>query len=166
MRTVFILTGLVAVLATPAAAQSRQTEASVTIERSVGVSVLARMTFKASAADPAPMSTPASAVMPPPEETALSSNRGLPADTPAVIQVSGDPGRAYRINLPRTISEPSSNATIAGFTVWSRNSGDITTTLSAHMDETGRDTLRVTGFLSAAAFTDVSAAVPITVNYE
>ncbi|CAN5127429.1 hypothetical protein BH09PSE1_BH09PSE1_26600 [soil metagenome] len=162
MKTLFVLAGVTAALATPVLAQTRQTEATITVERSVGVSEVSRMIFNATSTT----DTSASASMTSPEETTLSRARGMAADAPAVIQISGDPGRAYRVNLPPSISDPQTNATITGFTVWSRNSGDITESLSARMDETGRDTLRVTGFLSAVAFSDVSAAVPITVNYE
>ena len=130
----------------------------MTVERSVGVSELSRMVFTAS--------TASAETAPLPEQTVLSPTKAATADEPAVIQVSGDPGRAYRISLPDTIEDPATNATITGFTVWSRNSGDITTTLSARMDDEGRDTLRVTGVMRAVAFIDISAAVPITVNYE
>ncbi len=163
MKTLVVLMGFAA-LAAPAAAQTRQASAAVTVERAVGVSQISRMIFNATATEDATITSAATA--PSPEETTLVSSRAMAADAPAVIRISGDPGRAYRINLPRSISDPDTNATITDFSVWSDNSGDITETLSARMDQTGRDTLRVSGVLSVVAISDVSAAVPITVNYE
>ncbi|CAN5346774.1 hypothetical protein BH10PSE1_BH10PSE1_21070 [soil metagenome] len=162
IRAVVPLPGLLIALfvAAPAMAQTRQTEASVTVERSVGVSEVSRMIFNATATTEQGVSAP------PPEQTALSTAGGSAASAPAVIRITGDPGRAYRVNLPQSIADPLTNATITSLTVWSENSGDITTSLTARMDEEGRDTLRVTGFLSSVAFTDVNAAVPIVVNYE
>lgn len=148
--------------ASPVLAQTQRAQGTLTVERAVGVSEISRMVFNASAT----ASESASGEMAPPEQTTLSAATRLSADAPAVIRVSGDPGRSYRVNLPRSIEDPKTNATISGFSVWSHNSGDITESLTARMDETGRDTLRVSGFLSRLAFTDVTAAVPIVVNYE
>lgn len=138
-----------------AQAQTRQTESSIRIERSVGVTTMARMAFAAD--DGAP---------PRPGETSVSETGGTTASAPAVIQVTGDPGRTYRINLPASLSAPMTNATISQFRVWSQNTGDISNTLTSHMDDRGQDTLRVTGVLSTVSFEDVTAAMPITVNYE
>ncbi|WP_395652287.1 hypothetical protein [Brevundimonas sp.] len=164
MKTLLMLVGLTTGLATPTLAQTRQAEATVTIERSVGVSEISRMVFNASSTQQTATATATAA--PPPEQTSLMDQRGTASDAPAVIRISGDPGRAYRVNLPGSIAAPQTNATITGFSVWSQNSGDITSSLTARMDGSGRDTLHVTGFLSSVAFTNVTAAVPIVVNYE
>jgi hypothetical protein len=139
-------------------AQTRQTESSISIERSVGVTTVARMAFAAAEAGEQPPPRPGEANAPRPRSTSSSA--------PAVIQVTGDPGRAYRINLPTSLSAPMGNATISQFHVWSQNAGDISETLTSHMDDQGQDTLRVTGVLSTVSFEDITAAMPVTVNYE
>lgn len=160
-RLLLAVAGLM--ICSPANAQTRQSDAAITVEQSVGVSEISRMVFNSTTTT---TTTTTGASAPPPEEAVLGSTRTMMADEPAVIQISGDPGRAYRIYLPQSISDPDSNATITGFTVWSRNSGDITETLSGKMDHTGHDTLRVAGVISAVTFSEVRAAVPVTVNYE
>ena len=157
-----VLAGLVATLAAPGWSQTRRAEATIRVESTVGVSEISRMVFSGSGtAEPTTVDAVQAS-----RQTRLVERSGQPANAPAVIRVSGDPGRVYRINLPRTIQDPQTNTTISGFSVWSENSGDITETLSARMDEHGSDTLQVTGFRSSVAFSDVTAAVPIAVNYE
>lgn len=144
--------------AAPTRAQVRETAAaSVRVENAVGVTVLARMAFaRVNSSDEPPR----------PGEATVTGATGSTASAPAVIRVTGDPGRTYRVNLPRSFSAPTGQATISQFRVWSQNSGDISETLTAHMDLQGQDTLRVTGVLSAVTFVDVTAAMPVTVNYE
>lgn len=155
MRALFLAIFALSFHCLDAQAQTRQTESSIRIERSVGVTTMARMAFAADDGKP-----------PRPGEASVSEARGTTSSAPAVIQVTGDPGRTYRINLPTSLSAPMTNATISQFRVWSQNSGDISDTLTSHMDRAGRDTLRVTGVLSTVTFEDVTAAMPITVNYE
>jgi hypothetical protein len=112
----------------PSQAQSQQTESSIRIERSVGVTTMARMAFAADDGQPRP------------GETSLAGQRESMSSAPAVIKVTGDPGRAYRINLPASLRAPMSNATITRFHVWSANAGDISETLTSHMDREGQDT--------------------------
>lgn len=156
MRAIRLALAALIVSAGTASAQTRQAEASVQIERSVGVTTLARMVF-AAVGDGAP---------PRPGEGSVTEARPGTSSAPAVIRVTGDPGRTYRVNLPVSLTAPLSNAVISGFRVWSENSGDISETMTAQMDAFGRDTLRVAGVLSKVSFVDVAAAMPITVNYE
>lgn len=136
-------------------AQSRETDSTIRIERSVGVTTMARMAFAADTRD-----------TPRPGEASVAGTSQTTASAPAVIQITGDPGRIYRINLPASLGMPMTNATISQFHVWSRNAGDISDTLTSHMDQRGQDTLRVTGVLSTVTFEDITAAMPITINYE
>ncbi len=91
------------------------------------------------------------------------------AATEAIIEVTGDPGRVYRVRLPDMIEAGTEGATIDSFTLRSDNSGDISETLTARMDAHGFDRLHVGGQLRRTAglvITEVSAAVPLSIDYE
>lgn len=132
-----------------AAAQSRLADSTIVIERALTLSSVRPLTFARS-----------------------SANGGAPHSAgfeEAVIQVTGDPGRLYRVRLPETIATSTPGTTIDGFTIWSDSSGDISRTLSGRIDATGRDRLRIGGSLrhsSGIILTDVTAAIPVSVDYE
>lgn len=138
-----------ATLAGHVQAQSRNAVAALTIERPLQVSTVRPLTFGPSQVDgsiPAPT-----------------------GPTEAVIQVTGDPGRIYRVRLPMAIATGVPGATIGDFTIWSDTSGDISQTLTAKMDQTGQDRLHIGGSLSRSGtlvLTEVAAAVPVSVDYE
>ena len=102
----------------------------------------------------------------------VSSRTGATATaraSEAVIRVTGDPGRVYRVTLPESIVAQPGDLTVDRFTIVSDNSGDITASLTARMDSMGRDRLHITGRLRDAAgltLSDVTAAVPVGVDYE
>lgn len=111
-----------------AAAQAAAT-GSVTIRQAVAVSSQRPMRFQAQE-----------------QQTSLGvSTEGGQADAPAVIQVTGDPDRAYRIRLPQTVG--ADGAVIEGLKVSSLTSGDITGLGVARMDAEGRDLLSISGRL-------------------
>lgn len=138
-----------ATLAGQAQAQSRSAVAALTIERPLQVSTVRPLTFGPSQGD---------------GSIASPTN-----PTEAVIQVTGDPGRVYRVRLPTTIATGVSGATIEGFTIRSDNSGDIAQTLTARMDGVGQDRLHIGGSLRRSGtliLTEVTAAIPLSVDYE
>lgn len=89
------------------------------------------------------------------------------ADAPALIQIGGDPGRFYRIRLPRLL-DTGETAIVEDLTIWSTNAGDISDTRVARMDHQGRDMLRVTGRLKVASDgrSMPIAALPLSIDYE
>lgn len=132
-----------------AAAQSRLADSTIVIERALTLSAVRPLTFARSS----------------PNGGALHS-AGFEE---AVIQVTGDPGRLYRVRLPETIATSTPGTIIDGFTVWSDSSGDISRSLSGRIDATGRDRLRIGGSLrhsNGIILTDVTAAIPVSVDYE
>jgi len=132
-----------------ALAQSRIADGAVTIERALTISTVRALSFGR-----------------------VSANGGtIPASgsTDAIIQVTGDPGRQYRVRLPAAISTSTPGISIDSFTIWSDNSGDISNTLTARMDGSGQDRLRIGGSLrrsSTLVITDVTTAIPLSVDYE
>lgn len=87
----------------------------------------------------------------------------------AIIEVTGDPGRVYRIHLPDSVAAGPDGAVVEDFTLRSENSGDISHTLIARMDVRGFDRLYVGGRLrhsGGLSFTDINAAIPLTIDYE
>lgn len=135
----------------PAEAQSRRARATsaITIERALTVSGVRPMSFRETGG----------------EIGALS----LGGATEAIIEITGDPGRVYRVRLPDMIPTASEGATIDSFTLRSDNSGDISETLTARMDAQGFDRLHVGGQLRRTpglVVTEVSAAIPLSIDYE
>ncbi len=140
-------------VAAPAFAQIAEippsANASLTIERSLTIAAVQPMSFN-------PVSTSTGVV--------VTTQSGT-----AIIRVSGDPGRVYRVNLPAEIVASPGDRPVDVLTVISDNSGDITSNLTARMNAEGSDRLQITGLLSqpsGIALTNVSAAVPIGVDYE
>ncbi len=130
-------------------AQSRLVESAVTVERALTISTVRSLSFGRIPANGATI--PAS------------------GSTDAIIQVTGDPGRQYRVRLPAAIMTSTPGVTVDSFTIWSDNSGDIANTLTARMDGSGQDRLRIGGSLrrsSALVITDVTTAIPLSVDYE
>jgi hypothetical protein len=93
----------------------------------------------------------------------------LTPGSPAVIEISGDPGRLYRIRLPDFIATDG-GAVIENLTVVSEMSGDVSRTLIARMNAEGHDRLFIGGKLrrpKALAERDRTVAViPVQVDYE
>ncbi|WGM31853.1 DUF4402 domain-containing protein [Brevundimonas sp. NIBR11] len=145
-----IVLGLCA-LAGPSLAQTqtRPATGSIVIERALTVSGVRPMTFKESGR----------------EIDAVSGSE----ISEAIIEVTGDPGRVYRVRLPAAIEADGLGSTIDSFTLRSDNSGDISETLTARMDAHGFDRLHVGGQLRRTpglVITEVSAAIPLSIDYE
>lgn len=147
--------GLILAMAGPALAQSRRAEATgaIQVERALTLSNVQSMTFAAN-------------------RRTASNDPAANADTsdvPAVIDITGDPGRVYRIQLPSTIDTELSEGVISGFQVWSETVGDVTRTMTGRLNAEGHDRLRISGVLTTARgmiITDVQTAVPVNIDYE
>lgn len=90
-------------------------------------------------------------------------------DAPAVIQVTGDAGQAYRVRVPRFVPSAQDATVVEGISVWSANAGDVSDTGMARMDAEGRDTLRVVGRLSLLGMEGAAngvTALPLSIDYE
>ncbi len=101
--------------------------------------------------------------------TSLSVTASGLADAPAMIQISGDPGRIYRIRVPRIVTATGDTALIEDLRVLSQNSGDISETRVGRLDGEGQDLLRITGqlrILRSSDGTDTVAALPLSIDYE
>ena len=155
MRPLIPLTLLALLIAAPAMAQTRVGTGSIQVERALTLSNVQSMSFVATRRNIAGSSMV--------EEPAAAST------APAVIDITGDPGRIYKIQLPETVSAEVADTVIDGFQVWSETMGDVTTTMSGRLNSEGRDRLLISGVLNAASgmiITNVSAAVPVSIDYE
>ncbi|WP_395945796.1 hypothetical protein [Brevundimonas sp.] len=152
MPRVLIFGIVLASLGLAGAPVSAQTaDASLTVQRSLSV-VTVRPILLAS----------------PGRGTTLSLRALVDRDAPAEIQVTGDPGRVYRIRVPRTLVSSDGRALVEDLRIWSVNAGDVSTTRVSHMDLQGRDLLRVTGQLRLEGSEAVLEAVslPLSIDYE
>lgn len=97
----------------------------------------------------------------------LSLSADIQPNAPAVIRVTGDPGRVYRIRVPRTLTSSEGVALVEDLQIWSENTGDVSVTRTSHMDLDGRDMLRVSCRLRPANGASESvAALPLSIDYE
>lgn len=97
----------------------------------------------------------------------LSLSADIQPNAPAVIRVTGDPGRVYRIRVPRTLTSSEGVALVEDLQIWSANTGDVSVTRTSHMDLDGRDMLRISGRLRPANGASESvAALPLSIDYE
>lgn len=136
-----IIAGTIAVCATGAQAQSAEGGAALQVHRSLSVATLSPMRLDRDS-----------------DAAALVAQNGVTADSAAVIRLSGDAGRAYRIRLPRR-----NQADWRELSIWSANDGDISDGLSGRLDAEGQDTLRITGRTSQHAG---MAVLPVSIDYD
>lgn len=150
-RTVSILIlSLAAALAGAAPAFTQTADSSLTVQRSLSVATV-RATQVAS----------------PGQGATLSLRALVDPDAPAEVQVTGDPGRVYRIRIPTSLMAADGQTIIDDLKIWSANSGDVSTTRVAHMDLQGRDLLRITGRLRLADGAILDAvSLPLSIDYE
>ena len=156
MKTFVPLILILAVFAaSPSLAQTRTATGAIQIERALTMTSVQPMTFVA-----APRNLQGA-------NGANGSEDGA-ASAPAIIDITGDPGRIYRIRLPPSI-DAQGGGLIDGFRVWSETAGDVSRTLAGRLNDQGTDRLHITGALthvSTLAFSDLRAAVPVRVDYE
>jgi hypothetical protein len=88
-------------------------------------------------------------------------------ETPAVRNITGEPGRAYRVTVSPALASPGGLA-VDDFRIWSANSGDITAR-SGMLGPSGTDTIRIgaTLWVPRGTKNDVYTALPtINIAYE
>jgi len=149
-------------LSGPVLAQSRRSNATgaIQVERALTLSNVQSMSFVATRRNVDGAAAPNGTAADP---------TGDASDTPAVIDITGDPGRVYRIQLPTTIDTQLSEGVISGFQVWSETVGDVSKTMTGRLNADGHDRLRISGVLTTAhgmIITDVQTAVPVNIDYE
>lgn len=145
-----LLAGLIVVAPAVAAAQSETGAATLTVQRGLSIATVSPMRLQPS--EPG---------------VALSVSGSNLVDAPAMIQISGDPGRVYRIRLPQDDADQGV-AVIQDLKIWSATSGDISETRVARLDLLGHDMLRVSGRLRVRLDDegDPIAALPLSIDYE
>lgn len=145
-----LLTVLIAGLPVAAVAQSQNGSGTLTVQRGLSIATVSPMRLQ-------------------PNETnvALSVSGTNLVDAPAMIQISGDPRRIYRIRLPQDDGDQDV-AVIEDLKIWSATSGDISETRVARLDLQGHDLLRVSGRLRVRldGATEPMAALPLSIDYE
>jgi hypothetical protein len=90
-------------------------------------------------------------------------------ETPAIRNISGEAGRAYRVSIPASVVSTQGGYLVAAFTLWTTSKGDITTTRLGQLSASGQDTLRLGATISfpKGSKQDIyTANVPITISYE
>lgn len=90
-------------------------------------------------------------------------------ETPAIRTITGQPGAVYRVTTPVSSTATPGGLTVNTFTVWSANSGNISTTRLGQLNAQGVDTIRVGATLQVPVKTKndtYSANVPITISYD
>ena len=141
-----MIAATVSFLSRPVMAQSREGSSALTIERPLTIVAVRAMTFGR-----------------------VASSVTASASGESIVQVTGDPGRIFRVGLPDTINADDAGSEIGDFTIWSDNAGEISRTLTAYMDSDGIDRLHVAGVLrrvSGLVVTDVIATIPLRIDYE
>jgi hypothetical protein len=95
---------------------------------------------------------------------------GETAPSPAIYHIRGDALSAYVVNLPSADPlESPDGCKISNFTLWSANSGTITTSGVGHLNAAGNDTLRVGATITvpkSGASTSYDPVVSITISYQ
>jgi hypothetical protein len=141
---------LVLATPTPGLAQSATGGGVITIERSLSMATVRPMRLEAAT-----------------EDIGLTLTTSNLVDAPAMIQITGDPGRVYRIRLPEAPGDDSV-ALVEDLRIWSVNDGDISDTRVARLDVDGKDLLRISGEfrLRVGEEGEPIAALPLSIDYE
>jgi len=146
--------------ASPAVAQVADRTGSIVIERSVSVGNFAPIVpwrSPSSISGGAPLSNapaPAPSAAPGPAPAAGGC---------AVVQITGDPGRLYRISVAAPVSTDPNAPPPAVLTIWSDTSGDISESQTGQLDANGQDTLRISAIATACP-DDPDDEPPILLN--
>lgn len=98
-------------------------------------------------------------------DATLSLSADVQPDAAAVIRVSGDPGRVYRIRMPQALTARDGAALVEDLRIWSDNAGDVSESRASRMDDQGRDLLRISGQVRSLR-SDGLASLPLSIDYE
>ena len=152
MKSLISISVAVALISLPglACAQSTTGGATLSVQRGLSISTVSPMRIQSTE-----------------REAGLSVTGSELVDAPAMIQITGDPGRVYRIRLPQT-SGADGLAVIEDLEIWSANAGDISEVRVARLDMSGQDLLRVSGRLRLQLGGDGEpiTALPLSIDYE
>lgn len=164
--------GAVVLTATTAYAAQRTIAGTATIIRSMSVSTTAQMSFgklQYNGAGPA-VATLVLRAAPPTARTSadvqLLPNGG---ETPAIRVITGEPGRIYRVTPPASATAAPGGLPVTAFTLWSANSGDITSSRLGQLNAQGQDTIRIGASLMVPRGTKndtFTANTPVTITYD
>lgn len=89
--------------------------------------------------------------------------------SPLVREITGEPRRSYRISVPPSVTTTSGSLLVNSFTLWSRNSRDISSSRTGVLDSSGKDKLYLGGQVTVPKGTrsgNYWARVPVTISYE
>jgi len=164
--------GAVALTATTAYAAQRTIAGTATIIRSMSVSTTAQMSFgklQYNGAGPAVAAVVLRAA--PPTARTSTDVQLLPngGETPAIRVITGEPGRIYRVTPPASATAAPGGLSVTAFTLWSTNSGDITSSRLGQLNAQGRDTIRIGASLMVPRGTKndtFTANTPVTITYD
>lgn len=90
-------------------------------------------------------------------------------ETPLIKTINGVPGAVYRISYPNFAVTVQGGYPVTAFTLWSANSGTITTSRLSQLSAAGSDTIRIGATLTlpkGAKQDTFTVAVPVTIFYE
>lgn len=144
--------------------------ATITILRPTSTSLMAGMSFgRIRSAYARLRSGTVTIVSAPPSTLAFAGaeRAGGSEPSPAVYSIKGDKNRAYTVSFPSSsVASLPGGYRVSNFTLWSANSGAITSGGIGHLSAMGTDTLRVGATLTVPAGlrpTSITAVVPITI---
>lgn len=168
------MTGLASLLAAAAlqAAGAASASASAVIVTPLRITNVAELSFGRLQYNGGGRAPPVGAVVvaaQPPAARTSAEVQLLPngGEGPAIRTITGDPRRAFRVTVLPTTSTPG-GLTVDNFTVWSANSGNITSRAGV-LDDAGADTLRIGATLKAPVGTKpgvYTARPTINIAYE
>jgi hypothetical protein len=164
--------GAAALTATTAYAAQRTIAGTATVLRSMSVSTIAQMSFgklQYNGAGPAVAALVLRAV--PPMARTSTDVQLLPngGETPAIRVITGEPGRIYRVTPPASATAAPGGLAVTAFTLWSANSGDITSSRLGQLNAQGQDTIRIGASLMVPRGTKndtFTANTPVTITYD
>ena len=84
------------------------------------------------------------------------------ADRPALIRISGDAARLYRIQ----VAEGGRTSPGGALRIWSANTGDISDSQMSTTDAHGRDLLRISGRLAAPGSAGAARTLAVSIHYD
>jgi hypothetical protein len=166
------LVGAAALTATTTYAAQRTIAGTATIIRTMSVSTTAQLSFgrlQYNGAGPAVAALVLRAA--PPMARASTNVQLLPngGETPAIRVITGEPGRIYRVTPPASATATPGGVTVTAFTLWSANSGDITSSRLGQLNAQGQDTIRIGASLMVPKGTKTdtfTANTPVTITYD
>ena len=104
-----------------------------------------------------------------PVATAVTMVKGGTTESAFERQLSGEPGRLYRVTVPASTYTTTGRLLVNAFTLWTANRQDVSSTKMSVFDKKGADTLRLGATLRVPKNTPLAqydAQVAVTISYE